>query len=52
MHKSETSDRPEIIISKDALEHSTPVGIKNTEIAKTLNVVRVLVARWIKFRQS
>ena len=51
MHKTETKGRPETIINKDISKHSLSIRLKNTEIDKTFNVDRMLVARWIKFHQ-
>ena len=52
MHKTETVGQPEIMIRKDMLQHLTSLGIPNTEIAKSFNISRVLVAHCMQFHQS
>ena len=43
--KNETGGRSEIIIDKNTLHHLSSIGLKNTEITKTFNFGRTLVAR-------
>ena len=52
MHKTETGGLPEIMISKDTLQHSMFLGIPNTDIAKLFNAGRELLAHWIKCYES
>ena len=47
--KSETGGRPQIMINKDILEYLTSIGLKSTDIAKTFNIGRMLVAQCVKF---
>ena len=50
MSKSQTGFRPQTLINKDLLSHLISIRSKNTDIAKTFNVARHLVACCVKFR--